>query len=556
MTEEVSPTNSRSGAIRDALSNGQIVRAEGSFALSTITAVTWLTVMLVVTFDQLGPAGPGIFLMIRQLASGLSAPCYAALVGRFRRERLLAGSLLVRGLVVALAIPLISYDVPIALLVITAVEGAAQSAPKALHDALLPWLVNNTAQLAAANALTSLIETGGRLLGAGLAAVAILTGGPATALGIAAALTVIGAALMAQIKLVDTRVGATKIAVRAELVGGLGVLRRVMAARVIVLLMALTAALTGIAQALAPSIATDTLRASQDFTPVLVGAVGLGGLLGGIASFAFVGRRSMSGPMVVGFAICGPTTIVIAMISSLPATITVLILIGVGIAIQTSSGRTVLQKAVDGRSLDHLVGINALLSVTASGVAAFAVAQVIVAFGITAALVATGVLALAAALYAGVLLPRVERAAPVDQERLDTIAGVGAFRLLPVAAVSQLAARLTAQPCAVGEEIVRQGEPATGMFLIGSGRFDVTVDADYVRELTPGEYFGEIALLYDSTRTATVQCVEAGTVWRLDRADFLRAMTGHTLTNQAIAAIASERLARAGVLGTAADDAV
>src|ERR1700749_1621557 len=109
--------------------------------------------MLVITYEQLGAVGPGWFIILRQITGALSAPVYAALVGRFRRERVLASTILVRAIAVALVIPVLQLHAAGALLFVPiALEGFAQSAPKALNDALLPWLADSPAQLVAANA--------------------------------------------------------------------------------------------------------------------------------------------------------------------------------------------------------------------------------------------------------------------------------------------------------------------------------------------------------------------------------------------------------------------
>jgi CRP-like cAMP-binding protein len=88
------------------------------------------------------------------------------------------------------------------------------------------------------------------------------------------------------------------------------------------------------------------------------------------------------------------------------------------------------------------------------------------------------------------------------------------------------------------------------MYLIASGVFDAAVDGESVRTLRLGDHFGEIGLLFNSPRTATVQCLEAGALWRLRREDFLRAITGNSTTQAAMKAIADQRLVHAGNIET------
>jgi len=187
--------------------------------------------------------------------------------------------------------------------------------------------------------------------------------------------------------------------------------------------------------------------------------------------------------------------------------------------------------------------------VTVTGVAGLCAAQLNAAIGVRKTLwFAVGFAALGA-VYALWRLTRVERLSPVEREELDAIRSVPAFRPLSVAAANQLASALVALQSADGDVVVRQGEPAEDMFLIASGVFAAEVDGQQVRTLQQGEHFGEIALLFHVPRTATVRCLRAGTLWRLRREDFLRAITGNSTTQETIKAIADQRLADAGSIG-------
>jgi hypothetical protein len=312
--------------------------------------------------------------------------------------------------------------------------------------------------------------------------------------------------------------------------------------------MALTAALTGIAQSLVASIATDLLHMGADGTPLLIVAVGVGGLIGGISSLS-LGRRSISLPLVVSLVGCGLALFALTLTSAALVALPVLCVLGIGIAYQLVCGRTLLQRSASGRSLDLLVGINALIVVTITGVAGLCAAQLNAAIGLRGTLwVAVG-LAVLGAVYALWRLTRVERLSPVEREELDAIRSVPAFRPMSVAAANQLASALVALQSAAGDVVVRQGEPAEDMFLIASGVFAAEVDGQQVRTMQQGEHFGEIALLFHGPRTATVRCLQAGTLWRLRREDFLRAVTGNSTTQETIQAIADQRLAHAGSIG-------
>ena len=96
----------------------------------------------------------------------------------------------------------------------------------------------------------------------------------------------------------------------------------------------------------------------------------------------------------------------------------------------------------------------------------------------------------------------------------------------------------------VGERVITQGEPGDCFYIIGSGRVEIIHDGRLVTTLGPGDGFGEIALLSDRPRTATVQLLEPFAGYRLPRPAFLEALTGSPHSVTAADALVSQRLAQ------------
>jgi Cyclic nucleotide-binding domain len=503
--------------------------------------------MLVITFNRLGPIGPGLYVLVTQFALAIGAPVFAALAGRFRREVVLAGAMIANGVGIALVIPVLQLHAVSALLFLpTAVEGFTRAAPSALHDALLPWLANSPAQLVAANALFGILDTSAVLVGAGVAAVGLWLSGPCAVVTIVAILAALGAGPLLAIRGIDTRVGHDGSRIRKELAGGIAVLRSLPNARAVVIVMAVAASIGGFEQSNATSVATEIVHIGANGTPVLVGAVAIGGILGGIASISLSGRRFMSVPLALGLLACALALCALTVTSSKALTLALVSVAGIGVAYQAVCSHTLLQRSASGRSLDLLVGINALICVSVSGVSAFCAGELNAAIGVRGSLRVAAALAVLGAVYALWRLTRCERLSPVDREEIDALKNVEAFGPLSVAAANQLAAALVSSHAAAGDVIVRQGDLAEDMFLINSGVFEAAVDGKRVRTMHQGNHFGEIALLFEVPRTAAVRCVEAGTLWRLSREDFLRAVTRNSTTRATMKAIADQRLADAG----------
>jgi CRP-like cAMP-binding protein len=101
--------------------------------------------------------------------------------------------------------------------------------------------------------------------------------------------------------------------------------------------------------------------------------------------------------------------------------------------------------------------------------------------------------------------------------RADELAALEVFAGCPTETLVPLAAQLRPLTAAPGQVLMQQGELAVSFLIIGSGRAEVThtgLDGhDTVVALTPGLIVGEIALLRDAPRTATVIATERLTGW-------------------------------------------
>ena len=92
--------------------------------------------------------------------------------------------------------------------------------------------------------------------------------------------------------------------------------------------------------------------------------------------------------------------------------------------------------------------------------------------------------------------------------------------------------------------MIRAGERGDSFYIVGNGALEIT--AEGLRTVADeGDYFGEIALLRDVPRTATVTALVDSRLYVLQRDDFLAAVTGHEAARAAGHTVAEERLSRA-----------
>jgi CRP-like cAMP-binding protein len=132
------------------------------------------------------------------------------------------------------------------------------------------------------------------------------------------------------------------------------------------------------------------------------------------------------------------------------------------------------------------------------------------------------------------------RIAPAAAE-LEFIDQVPMFAPLSVAAKERVAANLVPMSVPAGEVVIRAGDAGDRFYIVGEGELDI--DANGVHGTARrADYFGEIALLRDVPRTATVTAAVDSELYALQREDFLAAVTGHSAAHAAGQEVAEARL--------------
>ena len=125
----------------------------------------------------------------------------------------------------------------------------------------------------------------------------------------------------------------------------------------------------------------------------------------------------------------------------------------------------------------------------------------------------------------------------------NLVANVPLFRNLDAARIAALAGVLRARQAERGERLIRKGDKADSMYFIVSGQVEVdSQDGTGLRSLEAGDFFGEIALIADRARTATVTTVTTCKLLVLHKRDFEGFMAAHPELAEAVRQAASRRL--------------
>jgi CRP-like cAMP-binding protein len=163
--------------------------------------------------------------------------------------------------------------------------------------------------------------------------------------------------------------------------------------------------------------------------------------------------------------------------------------------------------------------------------------------GLRGALLAVGVTLPALVLVRWRALLRLEAGAPVPAAEYALLRGVGMFAPLPVIRLEELARRVAHVAVPAGATIIREGEPGDRFYVIASGSVEVSERGRFRRTEVVGDCFGEIALLREVPRTATVVALSDVDLLALEREEFLAAITGDRRALAAGHELVEERLA-------------
>ena len=136
----------------------------------------------------------------------------------------------------------------------------------------------------------------------------------------------------------------------------------------------------------------------------------------------------------------------------------------------------------------------------------------------------------------------IDASSHVATEPLALLQAIPIFAPLPQAAIERLAGIAAEVRLLPGARAFAQGDPGDRFFVIAEGTAAVEIDGVEKTRLGAGDFFGEIALLRDVPRTATVTAIDELRLYALERDDFIAAVTGHAPSQEAADSVVAMRL--------------
>jgi MFS family permease len=531
-------------ALAAAVRNRDIRRAELAWGAAIATEWAHFVAFGVFAYEQGGASGVGIAGLVRLLPAALVAPFAASFGDRFPRERFLLVMTLLASAALAGSAVAFYADLELLVFAFAAVLGLAVTLIRPALQALLPSLARTPQELIASNAATSTIESLGTLLGPVLAGLLV----SAADAGLVFALSA-GALALAAIPLWRIRVegraglplGVDEGGALQVLAAGFRTIARARGARLVVGLMVAQTFVRGCLNVLIVVAAFRVLDAGAEAVGYMTAAIGAGGLLGAIGAMTLGGRR-----LAVAFGLAlvfwGLPIALIASSTELAFAVGMLAVVGAANSVEDVAGFTLLQRLVPDQLLTRVLGVTWSLAMGGVAVGSIAAPVLVEAVGPRAASVVVGLVLPLLSLVAYRRLVQIDRTVAPAPE-LELIDHVPMFAPLSIAAKERLAANLVPLTVEADQFVIRAGEVGDRFYIVGDGALDISADGAHTTA-HEADYFGEIALLRDVPRTATVKALADSKLYALQREDFLAAVTGHQAAHAAAHAVAKERLAR------------
>jgi MFS family permease len=510
---------------------------------SNVGGWSYTVAISVYAFQQNGAYAVGLIGFASWIAAGVASPVTGMLGDRFPRTRVMVASDLSRLLVLLMATAVVWADGPsIAVYALSVLGTVVSSAFRPAQAALVPGLARTPEELTASNVTASTIESVGLFVGPALGGLLVAAFGIEVTFLVTGALLLWSAALVLQIDEPEGLEPSEPENLFREATAGFRIVAAVPQLRILSGLFAAQTFVDGALGVIIVVLALETLDIGASGLGLLNSASGIGGIAGGVLAAALVARGRLATDFGFGLVLWGLPLVIVGLVTDPIVALVAFAILGVGNTIVDVAGDTLLQRSVDNDVLARAFGAMDGLMLLTVGLGAVVAPVLIDLLGVEAASIAVGALLPALAVVSWRALARMDAAAAVRAGELELLRGVPIFAPLPPPALESLAARADKLHVRAGETVFRKGDHGDAFYVVGDGTLSLSLDGTAPRPLGPGDFFGEIALLRDVPRTATITAETDAELLRLTRDDFLPVVTGHSGASAAAAAVVGARL--------------
>jgi MFS family permease len=526
--------------------NPSLRRAGIGFALfNSAEYGEWIAV-LVYAYAHGGASASGLLAFAQLLPCVVLAPLMATFADRYQPGRVLVAGYAAQAVGMGLlAAALLAHAPPFAVYALAILAAPTFNVTRPTVNVVLPLAVRTPDELTAGNAAMGWIENAGVVAGPLAASLLVALGGPGAVVGLFAILMLLAAwaavPLTRSLPAGDAPGPGSPLSDAGE---AFRLLARERGTAMLVGVLTSQALFIGALDVLYVVLAIDELGLGDSGVGILNAAFGAGGLVAVFVTLGLVGRRRLA-PSLIGAALLMGAAV--ALIAAWPHVALALVLLAaanVGRSLFDVSGRTLLQRTGSPAVLGRIFGVLESIDMLGLALGSLLVSLLVALGGTSAAVLGVGAIM---PLVVLVLLPAIlgaDARATVPIVQIGLLRKMPLFRPLPPPELEGVARAMEPLAASAGDVLIREGEPGDVFYVLADGEVAVSTAAGFRTTLVHGEGFGEIALLNDTARTATVTAVTDASLYCLSREDFLAAVTGMADVHHAARRLAADRLAQ------------
>ena len=494
-----------------------------------------------------GAAYVGLLGLLKALPGALLVPLVGSWSDRVRRERLLMVSVALRALLLGAAAAVMTGGAQaILVLVLVGVEAGLASVFRQVQAALLPWLARTPDELTHANTAVSVMQSAAMLVGPAVAAGLLVVSTPQAAMLAACGFTAIAAVVLVGVRPLSSKAPARGAGLvkqlKLDMAAGFeaGVRRR--GVLPLVIPAAAQTFARGVLGVLTVTIALSVFDLGSAGVGWLAAALGVGGVLAGPIAAVLVRGHRVARCFAAGVAGWGVPMILLAFTHARYWPYLMFGLIGVANVFDDAGVYSALQRVIPSRLIGRALAMRRAVLLLSMGLGSIVAPLLIDAWGARGAMITTGLLLVAIVALSVPSLTIIDHRISEPGPDLALLRQVSFFAPLPFALVEHLASELRSATYEPGDVIIQDGQPGERFYMIAAGRARVCKDGKELRQMGTGESFGEIALLRQVPRTATVIALTSLQARTLTREEFLAAVTGNAASAEGADEVVSARL--------------
>ena len=559
-----------------AFRNPTLRRVGFAYALFTSAEFGIWIALLVFAYGHGGASAGTLIVLIQLVPCMVLGPFIGALVDRQRPSRVLRIGYGLQALSMAAVAVAIGVGAPTFVIFILApLTSISLSVTRSPQAALLPAIVRTPDELTAANVMTGWTDGAASLVGPALVGVLLAASGTAAAIAVTAAMSVIALVLVIGVEgpaaAVPTADGLEKSRSDgperqrfADFRQSLGSIRSGAGSnltktlinpqiRVLLALHTFYFVLVGALDLLCVILAVDFLHMGPGGAGFLNAAFGAGALCAAFVTAFLVGRRRLANTLTGTLFVA---VIALAVIGAVPRVGAALVLIGVvGLAgaVFDTSGRTLLQRSAPADAIAGTFSILESLMDFGLALGAIVVRIALSIGGVRAALWAPAACACVLMALLWRQVRTIDGSATVPQVEIQLLRSIPIFAALPAPSLEGIARELVAVPTPTGTVVIREGEPGDRYYAIADGELDILRGAAPQVTLSRGAGFGEIALIRDVPRQATVIAASDSLLYSLEKDVFVETVTGSAAASRAARTVIDQHLGQPKEIPSCAD---